>query len=496
MSVTQTPPDAPAPRASDGEDPPSIKKRAIRGSVWTTLAFAGNQLLRFGANLVLTRLLFPEAFATMVIVNTFIMGLHLFSDVGIIPSIVQNKRGDDRDFLNTAWTIQVFRGFALWLAACALAYPVSRVYGDYADLALFIPVASLTAILDGFCSTKLYVLQRHIALGKVAALEFATQVFAVTVMVTWAFLYPTIWALVGGAIAGELFRTLASHRLPGTRNRLHWDPAIARELFHFGKWVFFATLLTFLAEQSDRLIFGKLVEDSMLGVYHIALMLALIVPHAIDGLVQTVLFPSFSRMLDEDEDFRPGLSKARKLASGLGGWVVAGMIAAGPATVAVLYDARYADAGWMIQLLAITAWLLVLECSTGAALLALGKVKLRATANLAKVLGLVTLLPLGFHLAGFPGALLGLASAQLLKYAVATAGARSCGLPVLLADARLTVWVAASGLAVLGIVEWFDGPSLPSAALAITATTLAWAPWGHAMWRQQRRSGAAATMPT
>jgi len=57
----------------------------------------------------------------MVIAGVFFQGLQMFSDVGIGPSIIQNKRGEPPHFYNTAWTIQVFRGYrvvALCFNAC------------------------------------------------------------------------------------------------------------------------------------------------------------------------------------------------------------------------------------------------------------------------------------------------------------------------------------------------------------------------------------------
>src|SRR4051812_36532958 len=78
----------------------SLKMRALRGSLWTILGYGGSQVLRLAGNVILTRLLFPEAFGQMVLVNVFLQGLHMFSDVGIGPSLIQSKRGDDPDFLN------------------------------------------------------------------------------------------------------------------------------------------------------------------------------------------------------------------------------------------------------------------------------------------------------------------------------------------------------------------------------------------------------------
>ncbi|HBB84471.1 MAG TPA: polysaccharide biosynthesis protein, partial [Sulfitobacter sp.] len=92
--------------------------RALRSTSWIVLSYGGAQAIRLASNLILTRLLFPEAFGLMALIQVVIVGLTLFSDVGIGPSIAQSKRGDDRDFLNTAWTIQAIRGGCLWLAAC------------------------------------------------------------------------------------------------------------------------------------------------------------------------------------------------------------------------------------------------------------------------------------------------------------------------------------------------------------------------------------------
>ncbi|WP_416670812.1 oligosaccharide flippase family protein [Egbenema bharatensis] len=80
----------------------NLKKITLTGAFWTLIGYGGSQVLRFGSNLLLTRLLFPEFFGLMGLVNVFIIGLALFSDVGIGVSIVQNKRGEEPAFANTA----------------------------------------------------------------------------------------------------------------------------------------------------------------------------------------------------------------------------------------------------------------------------------------------------------------------------------------------------------------------------------------------------------
>ena len=93
--------------------PGSMQRRAARSSAAIVMGHAGLQLLRMGSNLVLTRLLFPEAFGLMALVYVLMTGLEMLSDVGVEPCIVQHQRGRDRVFLDTGWTGQVARGFAL-----------------------------------------------------------------------------------------------------------------------------------------------------------------------------------------------------------------------------------------------------------------------------------------------------------------------------------------------------------------------------------------------
>src|SRR5438067_1658543 len=111
--------------AADVAAPASMKSRLVRGSVWALVGHAGSQALRLGGNLVLWRLLHAEAFGLMAIVNVLMQGLAMFSDVGIGPSIIQNERGGDPKYLDTAFTIQALRGFALFAVATAAAVPVA-----------------------------------------------------------------------------------------------------------------------------------------------------------------------------------------------------------------------------------------------------------------------------------------------------------------------------------------------------------------------------------
>ena len=95
----------------------SLKRRVLNAGIWSLAGYGCNQVLRFGSNLLMTRLLVPEMFGVMAIASVVMTGLAMFSDLGLKPSVVQSKRGNDPVFLNTIWVTQILRGLLLWFLA-------------------------------------------------------------------------------------------------------------------------------------------------------------------------------------------------------------------------------------------------------------------------------------------------------------------------------------------------------------------------------------------
>jgi O-antigen/teichoic acid export membrane protein len=427
----------------------------------------------------------------MQLVNVFIQGLQGFSDVGIGPAIIQSKRGDEPPFLNTAWTIQVLRGFALGAVSALIAYPVMKLYGDR-HLLWLMPLAGSTAIIAGFNSTSVFTLNRHLDVAKLTILNLVGQIAGAIVMIGWALKWPSVWALVAGNIASAIITLGYSHMmLPGMRNRFWWDRTAATEMMRFGRWIFVSTVLTFLALQADRLIFGKLVSMEVLGIYSVAAMMATLPTSVLLRLGGTVIFPAYSRARDagrpvsavEDLDgvegaggtgigaetngaeskvaspqFQRVFDRVRLPLLAFGGLTAAGMIAGGPQIIQFLYDPRYHDAGRMLQLLAIAGWFQVLQITNGSALLALGSPKSVAASNVAKLAAMVIFVPLGYWRFGLNGAIVGIIASDVLKYVVSGAAARMKGLHMGVKDVLLSLAVAATAAAAMGAAWAAGGP--------------------------------------
>ncbi len=319
----------------------------------TAGSYAVTQALRLVSNLILTRLLFPEAFGLMALVSVVLVGLAMFSDVGIGPAISQHPKGDEPAFLDTAYSLNVGRGVALWLLTCALAWPMAALY-DAPDLLQLLPAAGLTLLISGFNPTRIDTANRHLLLGRVTALDLAAQVTGIAAMIGLAFVLQSVWALVIGAIIGSAAKLgLMVWGLPGRANRFRWDVQAGRDLVHFGKWIFLSTACGFLLSQGDKAIFGAYLTQAELGIYNIGWFLAsfpVLLAGAVTGRVLIPLYRDHPPALNADNARKIRRLRYAVSAGTLGLLAVMGLV--GVPLVGVLYDARYQAAGAVVVVMA------------------------------------------------------------------------------------------------------------------------------------------------
>lgn len=452
-------------RSDDTLRSDTIVERVMRSSAWSAFGYIAQQAVRLGANLVLTRLLFPEAFGLMALVTVFMVGLMMFSDVGISPSIQHSRRGDERDFLDTAWTIQVIRGTVLWLATCAMAVPAAAFYGEPA-LAQLLPVAGLALLVAGFDPTRAETANRHLMLGRVTLLKLGGQIAGILLTILLAWALQSVWALAVGGVLGRAAELAALHfGMPGRGNRFRWERDAARELVGFGKWIFLSTICGFIVNQGDKAVLGRYLTMSTLGIYNIGFFLASVPVLLGNAVTGKVLIPLYRE--------RPPAASAgnfRKIRV-MRFWVTGGLMAVmaalahgGVALVTLLYDPRYAAAGGILVVITCVQLPQLIGLTYDRAALAAGDSRRFFYLSAARAVLQLGLFLAGAEAAGLLGALAGQGLAWVLILPLTALLARRHGAWDPLHDGIF----CAAGLAVAASALWHNREAV--AALAALGT--------------------------
>lgn len=419
----------------------TLEKKVLWASAWSILEYGFSTGLRVVSSLVLTRLLLPAYFGEVSLVTTLIVGINFLSDIGLAPSVIQSTRGDDPVFLNAAWTLQILRGCVLWLIALALSWPAALFYHD-PNLKLLLPVLALSTLIGSFNSTNLLSLSRQMGVRRLFAIDGTTAVVSLVVVIIWAYLSPSVWAIVASQLISTFYRLCLSHIrsvTPGIRNSFCWDKDCIHSIVHFGRWIMLGTAFFFFASQADRLILGRLISLTLLGVYGLAYQLSDVPRQIIMALSKRVAYPFISRMIHQPlGEFRSKFLYYRSLILLAGAVMLSMMVTWGGLLILHLYDRRYHEAASMIPILALGLWQTLLYQTIDPVLYSLGKPKYNAIGHVAYCLIIMAAIPITYHFFGLAGAVTAVAFGDFPVYAMVQYGATLEGVRPLRQDLELT----------------------------------------------------------
>lgn len=277
------------------------------GSLWLTGGTVSEQGLRFLRNIILTRILAPEAFGIMAIilaVNTFIES---FTEVGIRQAVIQNKGSEEKSYLNTAWFLGLSRSIILYILAYLLA-PLAAEFYENPQLVQFMRIAFLSIIFKGAMSPKSYIALKQLKFGKWVALFNGGGILGIIITCILALFLKNIWALILGFTSEAMFRFLISFILCPYKpsfvfNREHWIT-----IFTYAKGMLGLPILTFIFMRTDIFVIGKMFSSKELGLYSMAAALAALPMH-LGGVFDQLLLPVFSKMQHNFKELNKNLVK-------------------------------------------------------------------------------------------------------------------------------------------------------------------------------------------
>lgn len=437
----------------------------MRGALWTIGAYGASVCMRFGTNVILTRLVAPEVFGVMLIINTLRNGIELLSDVGVGQNIVQSRNGENRSFRDMAWTIQLIRGGMLFSILFAAATPLGLLYQLPASA---VQLSALSLALMGAASVSIYLLQRRLQIIRLNLFDLGVDAVSAVLVLGFALYSPTIWSLIAANLVAMIVRTAATYLLPESAVRLTWNKEYAWQIVSFGKWIYLSSLLQFLCASFDKLYLGQAISLGLLGIYGLARNVADLPAALFARLGHSLIFPLIaSHQTAPRSELRSHLAPLRLKLMLMCAASIAVGVAFADFAISVIYDSRYHDAAWMLPVMLLGVWASILCSMNEYALLGVGKPAYGAFGNMTKITLLASGIPLALHFTGIAGTIVIVALSDYGRY-----------VPILVGQSREHISffrqdVAATGLmialiSIFVLVRWelgwgtpFDGMFLP-----------------------------------
>jgi len=388
----------------------------FRGDLFaTTFTFGLQALLRLASSLVLTRVLLPEAYGTITILVSILFVIGNILDTNVSLFIVRDKNAEQPRYINTAWTMRLGRSLLssaiLFIGAPLIA---TKIY-NLPDLTLPLRVFSLWFLIDGFESMGFALAVRRKQARLQMYSELVASVLGTAFSIAYCYRYHTFWGIVYSMLLNRLILTVLSHQFyRELRPRIVLDLAAAREILEYSKFTIPSSLLTIGLNQFDKIVFLRLFDLRLLGIYGLSGNIAGSIEALISKISQAVLYPRVAHNFRDNPDTvtKRYYTENIKLFAGILAMpaAVAGMA---HFIITLLYDSRYSEAGSVLQALAIRAVLLSLASPSEDLLIAAGQFHVILVGNVLRASSIVAGSLVGFYFFGFLGFVYGLSLSGL-----------------------------------------------------------------------------------
>lgn len=277
----------------------SISRKVVNSAGFLLAAQLVQRSLGLISTLILARLLTPEHFGVVALVAIALQFFDILADAGNQHYIIQKTDLEDAD-LHTAWTLDVLIKLTVFAGVC-LATPALAAYFTTPELKVALPIAALALPLRALRNPMLMRWARELNYRPGFILSLWSKVVSFVVVISWALMQPSYWALIAGSLVSVLVLVIGSYRL--TLFRPTFSLSRVRDQWAFSQWVILRGLTGFTRSQIDNLVVSRLFTTGELGGYHLVRELA--------------TFPAVSVIIPGSEPLQSAIAESQQRAENL-----------------------------------------------------------------------------------------------------------------------------------------------------------------------------------
>ena len=337
-----------------------LKATVFRGGAWLGMGSFVEQAIRFGRNMLLARLLAPEAFGTMAIVLSATTLIQVLAEVGAREALIQNPRGTEEGHIGAAFWMSAGRSLCIYSIIFVMAPFIARFYGN-ADLSALARIVTLSVIFDGFLSPQAIVAQKKMKFSKWAIINNGGGILGVITTVILSYFLRDVWALAMGYCSENAARCILSYALCPYLPRFHVDFAAFRDLLRFSRGLFGLAFLNLIFTRADIFVLAKLYPAAQLGLYSMAVYLVQTPTVFLAGILSQTLLPALSRIQDDHVRMNRILLRVTSVTVMLGLPAVVFAAFCGRSVLTLVYGQRYSGVGTALALAACAAFFNILN---------------------------------------------------------------------------------------------------------------------------------------
>ena len=277
----------------------NLKQKATTGIIWTAVQKYSTMTISFIAGMILARLLTPEDFGSIGMLEIFMYMAQVFIDSGFGSALIQKKNPTQTDY-STIFYFNIGMSVVLY-AILFLSAPFIAEFYHMPDLCLILRVQGLVLFINSLNVIQQNIIRKNLQFKKLSKITITTSVVTLAVTIVLAYCGWGVWALVAQNFLIALVPCIFFWITTNWHPTLEFSWKSFCELFSFGAFMFLTHLFETFSNKISGLLIGRWFNPATMGYYSRAESTANLASLSVAGVMISTTYPLYASVQDDKE---------------------------------------------------------------------------------------------------------------------------------------------------------------------------------------------------
>ena len=280
-----------------------INRQTANATKWSAITEIASKCVAPVTNMILARLLAPEAFGVVATVTMIVSFADMFTDAGFQKYLVQHDF-DSREELdqntNVAFWTNIAISFILWGGIFLFRERIAEMLGN-PGLGNVIAVAALSLPLTSFSSIQMARFRREFDFKSLFYVRMISVCIPFLVTIPLALITKSYWALIFGTLAGNMTNAICLTVRSSWKPRLYYKPLLLKKMFSYSWWILMESIANWFSGNIGTFIVSAYLTTYYIGLYKTSMSTVNQIINLITAATSAPLFVAMSKLKSDRE---------------------------------------------------------------------------------------------------------------------------------------------------------------------------------------------------
>lgn len=338
-----------------------LGNKILNATKWSTFTEIAAKLVSPITNMILARILVPEAFGVVATVTMIVSFAEMFTDAGFQKYLVQREFKNEKERFNNAnvafWT-NLGIAILLWIAIFTFREIIAESVGN-PGLGNVIAISSIQLLLTSFSSIQMAFYRREFDFKTLFIVRMVAVLIPFAVTIPLALIGLGYWALIIGSITMQLSNATILTIKSKWKPQFFFSLIILKEMLSFSIWSLIEAISIWLTIWADTFVIGNVLNQYYLGLYKTSTSMVNSLMGLITGSTTPVLFSTLSRLQNDEVKFNNMFLKFQRLISIIVFPLGVGVYLYRDLATQILLGSQWSEASGVIGIWALTSSVMI-----------------------------------------------------------------------------------------------------------------------------------------